>query len=156
MVLFNIKFHVTSDDIVKVVSGFKQDLLKGSSVTHLGDNKYEVLFEVQTKNIVVTLTEFCPERVLVEYEVSINGDMVVLQRSVPDATPLTKWSDESVEELDLGVRPYNCLKRGGIQTIGELLQRSRAELAMIPNFGTRSLDSVENALAEKGLKLKQS
>ena len=43
--------------------------------------------------------------------------------------------DILIEELELGVRSYNCLKRAGIQTVGELLQKSESELNAIPNFG---------------------
>ena len=40
-----------------------------------------------------------------------------------------------IEELELGVRSYNCLKRAGVQTVGDLVRKSRAELNAIPNFG---------------------
>ena len=44
--------------------------------------------------------------------------------------------DESlIEELEIGVRSYNCLKRAGIQTVGELVRKSESELNAIPNFG---------------------
>src|ERR1700759_410317 len=44
-----------------------------------------------------------------------------------------------IEELELGVRSYNCLKRAGIQTVGDLISKSEAELNAIPNFGTKSI-----------------
>ena len=62
--------------------------------------------------------------------------------------------DILIEELDLGVRSYNCLKRGGIQTVGQLLERSEAELAAIPNFGRKSIQEVVDVLADRGLALK--
>ena len=46
--------------------------------------------------------------------------------------------DRLIEELEIGVRAYNCLKRAGIQTVGDLVQRSESELNAIPNFGKRS------------------
>ena len=55
--------------------------------------------------------------------------------------------DILIEELDLGVRSYNCLKRAGIQTIGDLVAKSEAELAAIPNFGRKSIDEVIETLA---------
>jgi DNA-directed RNA polymerase subunit alpha len=62
--------------------------------------------------------------------------------------------DRLIEELDIGVRAYNCLKRAGIQTIGDLVTRSRSELNAIPNFGQRSTEEVVDALAQIGLSLR--
>jgi len=59
-----------------------------------------------------------------------------------------------IEELELGVRSYNCLKRVGIETIGDLTSKSEAELAAIPNFGKKSIDEVRETLAAHGLTLK--
>jgi len=59
-----------------------------------------------------------------------------------------------IEELELGVRSYNCLKRAGVTTIGELTSKSRSELAAIPNFGEKSVDEVEETLKTRGLKLR--
>jgi DNA-directed RNA polymerase subunit alpha len=63
--------------------------------------------------------------------------------------------DILIEELELGVRSYNCLKRAGIQTVGELVLRSEGELAAIPNFGKKSIDEVVDTLAQRGLSLRQ-
>ena len=62
--------------------------------------------------------------------------------------------DILIEELELGVRSYNCLKRAGIQTVGDLVQRSESELNAIPNFGKRSTDEVIEALTALGLSLR--
>jgi DNA-directed RNA polymerase subunit alpha len=59
-----------------------------------------------------------------------------------------------IEELELGVRSYNCLKRVGIETIGDLLSKGEAELAAIPNFGKKSIEEVKETLAAHGLHLK--
>ena len=59
-----------------------------------------------------------------------------------------------IEELELGVRSYNCLKRVGIETIGDLTSKSEAELAAIPNFGRKSVEEVRETLAAHGLTLK--
>jgi DNA-directed RNA polymerase subunit alpha len=59
-----------------------------------------------------------------------------------------------IEELELGVRSYNCLKRVGIETIGDLTSKSEAELGAIPNFGKKSIDEVRETLAAHGLTLK--
>jgi DNA-directed RNA polymerase subunit alpha len=59
-----------------------------------------------------------------------------------------------IEELELGVRSYNCLKRVGIETIGDLTSKSEPELVAIPNFGRKSIEEVRAALAAHGLTLK--
>ena len=58
------------------------------------------------------------------------------------------------EELELGVRSYNCLKRVGIETIGDLVVKSENELAAIPNFGKKSIEEVKETLAAHGLTLR--
>jgi DNA-directed RNA polymerase subunit alpha len=62
--------------------------------------------------------------------------------------------DVLIEELELGVRSYNCLKREGIQTVGDLVTKTEAELLNIPNFGKKSIDEVKEKLAERGLALR--
>jgi DNA-directed RNA polymerase subunit alpha len=59
-----------------------------------------------------------------------------------------------IEELELGVRSYNCLKRVGIETIGDLVMKSENELAAIPNFGKKSIEEVKETLATHGLNLR--
>jgi len=59
-----------------------------------------------------------------------------------------------IEELELGVRSYNCLKRVGIETIGDLVVKSESELAAIPNFGKKSIEEVKETLAQHGLTLR--
>ena len=59
-----------------------------------------------------------------------------------------------IEELELGVRSYNCLKRAGIQTIGDLVQKSESELSAIPNFGRKSIEEVKETLRVRGLGLR--
>ena len=60
--------------------------------------------------------------------------------------------DILIEELELGVRSYNCLKRAGIQTVGDLVSKSEGELAAIPNFGKKSIDEVIETLSQRGLR----
>ncbi len=59
-----------------------------------------------------------------------------------------------IEELELGVRSYNCLKRVGIETIGDLVTKSESELAAIPNFGKKSIEEVKETLQQHGLTLR--
>jgi DNA-directed RNA polymerase subunit alpha len=69
--------------------------------------------------------------------------------------PAIEGDDRLIEELEIGVRAYNCLKRAGIQTVGDLVQRSESELNAIPNFGKRSTEEVKEALTALGLALRE-
>jgi DNA-directed RNA polymerase subunit alpha len=61
--------------------------------------------------------------------------------------------NRSVEELELSVRSYNCLKNANIQTIGELVQKTEAEMLKTKNFGRKSLNEIKEILATMGLSL---
>ena len=61
-----------------------------------------------------------------------------------------------VEDLNLTVRSYNCLKREGVHTVGELISRSEQDLLDIRNFGAKSIDEDKAKLVEMGLSLKDS
>ena len=61
-----------------------------------------------------------------------------------------------IEDLNFTVRSYNCLKREGVHTVGELITRSEQDLLDIRNFGQKSIDEVKAKLAEMGLALKDS
>jgi len=58
-----------------------------------------------------------------------------------------------IEDMDLSVRSYNCLKREGVSTVGELVQKSEQDLLDIRNFGQKSIDEVRMKLTEMGLSL---
>ncbi len=63
---------------------------------------------------------------------------------------------KSVEELELSVRSYNCLKNANIKTIGELVQKSESEMLKTKNFGRKSLNEIKEILASMGLSLGMS
>ncbi len=67
-----------------------------------------------------------------------------------------KVFEMTVEELDLSVRSYNCLKRANINTVEELIQRTPEDMMKVRNLGKKSLEEVERKLAELGLSLKKS
>lgn len=62
-----------------------------------------------------------------------------------------KIYDKPIEELDLSVRSYNCLKRSGITTVGQILEMSEDDLLAVRNFGRKSLDELHERLAALGL-----
>ncbi|MBQ2111104.1 MAG: DNA-directed RNA polymerase subunit alpha [Clostridia bacterium] len=67
-----------------------------------------------------------------------------------------KVLDMLIEELDLSVRSYNCLKRAGINTIAELIERDEDEMMKVRNLGKKSLEEVQQKLAVLGLSLRSS
>ena len=86
----------------------------------------------------------------------INFEEITELTEEPAERSLDRVSDQlnrSVEELELSVRSYNCLKNAGIQTIGELVQKSESEMLRTKNFGRKSLNEIKEILANMGLAL---
>ena len=73
---------------------------------------------------------------------------------VAEPAAASEGDDRLIEELEIGVRAYNCLKRAGVQTIGDLQAKSESELKAIPNFGERSIEEVIEAMHGLGLDLR--
>ena len=67
-----------------------------------------------------------------------------------------KVLEMTIEELDLSVRSYNCLKRAGINTVDELVQRNEEEMMKVRNLGRKSLEEVQQKLLGLGLSLRHS
>lgn len=67
-----------------------------------------------------------------------------------------KVGELSLEDLGLSVRPYNCLKRAGINTVEELLAKSDNDITSVRNFGRKSLDEIKEKLTKFGLSLKDT
>ena len=78
----------------------------------------------------------------------------VLQETV--APVVNKFNDMTIEELDLSVRSYNCLKRANIQTVQELILRTEDDLAKVRNMGKKSIKEVKDKVANLGLSFKDS
>jgi DNA-directed RNA polymerase subunit alpha len=79
------------------------------------------------------------------------GEAAEAEAEMPQARGMENFP---IEELELGVRSYNCLKRVGIETIGDLVSKTETELAAIPNFGKKSIEEVKETLAAHGLTLR--
>ncbi len=76
------------------------------------------------------------------------------EESMPGGLELRNENlNRSVEELELSVRSYNCLKNANIQTIGELIQKSESEMLRTKNFGRKSLNEIKEILQSMGLGL---
>jgi DNA-directed RNA polymerase subunit alpha len=84
-------------------------------------------------------------------EQAVIGDAVADTVAAPGSDGL---DEILIEELELGVRSYNCLKRAGVQTVGDLVRKSESELNAIPNFGQKSIEEVIETLDSRGLSLR--
>jgi DNA-directed RNA polymerase subunit alpha len=84
-------------------------------------------------------------------EVAQNVEMMVEK----EETQKEKMLEMTIEELDLSVRSYNCLKRAGINTVQELANKSEPEMMKVRNLGRKSLEEVKFKLEDLGLGLRQ-
>ncbi|MDO5689676.1 MAG: DNA-directed RNA polymerase subunit alpha [Tissierellia bacterium] len=74
---------------------------------------------------------------------------------VQDEVDMSKQLSINIEDMDLSLRSFNCLKRAGINTVGDLVERTASEMSKIKNFGKKSLSEVEQKLKEYKLSFKQ-
>jgi DNA-directed RNA polymerase subunit alpha len=88
-----------------------------------------------------------------EDEEDFSADSGLVFGGAPSGRP-SGFDDTPIEELELGVRSYNCLKREGVETVGDLIAKSEQELMCIPNFGRKSIEEVRERLEENNLKLR--
>jgi len=88
-------------------------------------------------------------------ELNVNAEGIEMGPSESDNARAQDYATP-IEDLDLTVRSYNCLKREGIHTVGELVSRSEADLLDIRNFGSKSIDEVKAKLVSMGLQMKDS
>jgi DNA-directed RNA polymerase subunit alpha len=88
-------------------------------------------------------------------ELNVEAEGIEIGPSPSEAADLASFT-MPIEEMELTVRSYNCLKREGIHSVGELVSRSEADLLDIRNFGQKSIDEVKMKLATMGLALKDS
>ncbi|HEY2175258.1 MAG TPA: DNA-directed RNA polymerase subunit alpha [Mycobacteriales bacterium] len=88
-------------------------------------------------------------------ELNVESEGIEIGPSPAEVADIANFS-MPIEEMELTVRSYNCLKREGIHTVGELVSRSEADLLDIRNFGQKSIDEVKMKLASMALALKDS
>ena len=88
-------------------------------------------------------------------ELNVDAEGIEIGPSPQEADTIAAYA-MPIEDLDLTVRSYNCLKREGIHTVGELISRSEQDLLDIRNFGAKSIDEVKLKLVGLGLALKDS
>jgi DNA-directed RNA polymerase subunit alpha len=85
----------------------------------------------------------------------VEAEEAALAVSDEGARESSRWLETLIEDVDFSVRTFNCLKKESINTLGELIRHSEAELLAIRNFGKRSLDEVIEKLAQFDLALRE-
>ena len=88
--------------------------------------------------------------------IDLTVNVVRVDYNEPESDNKDKVLEMTIEELDLSVRAFNCLKRAGINTVAELVQRNQEDMMKVRNLGKKSLEEVEQKLIALGLALKTS
>ena len=88
--------------------------------------------------------------------IDLTVNVVRVDYNEPEIDDKSKVLEMTIEELDLSVRAFNCLKRAGINTVAELVQRNQEDMMKVRNLGKKSLEEVEQKLIALGLSLKTS
>lgn len=88
--------------------------------------------------------------------INLTESVTALDFNEPEDDKREKVLETTIEELDLSVRAYNCLKRAGINSVSELVQRNQDDMMKVRNLGKKSLEEVEQKLIAMGLSLKPS
>jgi DNA-directed RNA polymerase subunit alpha len=87
--------------------------------------------------------------------VELKDRPLIMQDEEPEVEDDARYDDMTIEELDLSVRAFNCLKRAEINTVGELINKTPEEMMKVRNLGKKSLEEVDEKLALLGLSLRK-
>ncbi len=101
----------------------------------------------------------CAAKILTEHLmqfVSLTYQVLPVSMTQPEDDKKEKVLEMTIEELELSVRAYNCLKRAGINSVAELVQRNQEDMMKVRNLGRKSLEEVEQKLQDLGLSLRQN
>lgn len=90
-----------------------------------------------------------------EYFLDLPEKTLYEEEEVEEEEDLSKQFDMKIEELDLSLRSFNCLKRAGIDTVGDMLEKTETEMSKIKNFGKKSLTEVKTKISEMGFEFKE-
>ncbi|MBR4711938.1 MAG: DNA-directed RNA polymerase subunit alpha [Clostridia bacterium] len=85
---------------------------------------------------------------------ALTDQVIPVTMATPESSPTDKVLELTIEELDLSVRAYNCLKRANINTVAELVTRNQEDMMKVRNLGRKSLEEVEQKLQALGLGLR--
>ena len=121
----------------------------------------KLILDVETKNSISPRDALASAgKTLVELfglarELNVEAEGIEIGPSPQEADHIAAFA-LPIDDLDLTVRSYNCLKREGVHTVGELVARTESDLLDIRNFGQKSIDEVKIKLHQLGLALKDS
>ncbi|MGB3663799.1 DNA-directed RNA polymerase subunit alpha C-terminal domain-containing protein, partial [Mycolicibacter algericus] len=121
----------------------------------------KLVLDVETKNSISPRDALASAgKTLVELfglarELNVEAEGIEIGPSPAEADHIASFA-LPIDDLDLTVRSYNCLKREGVHTVGELVARTESDLLDIRNFGQKSIDEVKVKLHQLGLSLKDS
>ena len=121
----------------------------------------KLILDVETKNSITARDALASAgKTLVELfglarELNVEAEGIEIGPSPAEADHIASFA-LPIDDLDLTVRSYNCLKREGVHTVGELVARTESDLLDIRNFGQKSIDEVKIKLHQLGLSLKDS
>jgi len=90
-------------------------------------------------------------KLFIDLSETVGGETIMVPKPV---NPTEKALEMTIEELELSVRSFNCLKRAGINTVQELIQKGEGDMMKVRNLGKKSLDEVKHKLDELGLGLR--
>ena len=151
--------RIAIDSIYTPITKCRYDVVK----TRVGDDvDYDALtLEVWTNDSIKAsdAVSLASKFLIDHFNIIANLNEVLATKSYmyePEKTIADKKREKKIEELDLSVRSYNCLKRAGINTVGELVQKTEEEMMRVRNLGRKSLKEVIQKLHEINLELKHS
>jgi DNA-directed RNA polymerase subunit alpha len=118
----------------------------------------KLTLEVWTDGSVAPVDAVAYAAKIIKEQLSIFINFDETEEPAAEATPVAEAAlnenlFRSVDELELSVRSANCLQNANIKTIGDLVQRTEAEMLKTKNFGRKSLKEIKEILAEMGLSL---
>lgn len=140
---------------VKKVNYYVQNTRVGQNI-----NYDKLSIEVETNGTLTAREVISLSGKLIQDHISLFVDLVESMSEIDllvekEEDSQTKVLEMPIEEMDLSVRSYNCLKRANINTIQELIQKTESDLSKVKNLGKRSLEEVVEKLKGYGLTLKE-
>ena len=122
-----------------------------------GKDKFELISINEKEEIIKEFKEKIGYDLIIEWVENheITEELLELCHSIINSHKLSTPEDVTIEELDLSPRSYNCLKRGNIHTLKDLISKTRDDMMKVRNLGRKSLKEVELKLKEMGLSFKE-
>lgn len=130
---------------------------RGKKLLIQGKDKFELISINEKEEIIKKFKEKISYDLILEWieNHEITKELLDLCHSIINNHKLSASEDIAIEELDLSVRSYTCLKRGNIHTLKDLTSKTRDDVFKVKNLGIKSLKEIETKLIERGLSFKE-